>query len=183
MKVSEGVGPEEKNSTGVFIGNKILNEDDQTVKRIFSCIKKEEDNSVKNLFTVYDNGVLVMGGTFTHNGTPLDKISSLEDFPDKVYYNDRDRDKTIRIEGGNIYLGETLLTDMISKAAGTLPTHSHYFHLYYDTFDFNDTYCNVDYNTEIHLPIVENPNGKYAKLVVRKYIAHHNERTGNEGWQ
>lgn len=183
MKVSEGVGPEEKNSTGVFIGNKILNEDDQTVKRIFSCIKKEEDNSVKNLFTVYDNGVLVMGGTFTHNGTPLDKISSLEDFPDKVYYNDRDRDKTIRIEGGNIYLGETLLTDMISKAAGTLPTHSHYFHLYYDTFDFNDTYCNVDYNTEIHLPIVENPNEKYAKLVVRKYIAHHNERTGNEGWQ
>ena len=90
-----------------------------------------------------------------------------------IHWNYSNQNNTIRIENGQMRLGNELLTDMISGAAASLPRHSHTYqrHNDYYFFDGIDNYGKLEEEQDLEIKIYD-PNNNYIGSG-HIYITHH----------
>lgn len=122
-------------SIGIFVNNQHINntdENEDVVRRLFCCAKRE-NNEIKNIFTILNNGELYIGGTIQERdkNNEIIQTENLNELSDYITIDQEKDNQFIKLDKNGIQLGmisiEDYIKDSIDSAIGNmlLVQHSH----------------------------------------------------------
>ena len=124
-----------EDSIGIFINNQHINNIDESkdVTRRLLCCAKIENNEIKNIFSILNNGELYIGGTIQERDKNNQNIKSenLNELSDYIVIDQTKDNQFIKLDKNGISLGMIAMEDYIKDKIDstinsmTLVQHSH----------------------------------------------------------